>query len=146
MTKTRLTLISILAGTALAGCTTVREAVTEAVAGTHDASLTGAQVVGMSADADGSATAQLTVSDALDQICYDVNDLRNVGNVTRAGLYRGPMGANGTPVMWLKQDETGDWKNCVNKSDWLEKSLDRSYTNYYIQIETDTGAIRGQFH
>lgn len=145
MNASRIALIAAAGGLSLTGCTTVREAVVEAIAGTHHATLSSSEVVGTAGDSDGYATAELTVADALDQMCYDVNDLRNVGTITRGGIYRGGMGSVGTPVIWLKQNETGDWKNCVNKSEWLENSIDRNPANYYIQIDTSTGSIRGQF-
>lgn len=138
-------LAASLAGLAVGGCTTVRETLTEAIAGTHRATLDGAQVVGTARDADGYATAELSVADALDQICYDVNDLRNVGAVTSATINRGARGVNGPAVLTLRTSGEGDYKNCVNRSEWLEESFDRSPNSYYIQINTTTGAIRGQF-
>jgi hypothetical protein len=104
-----------LAGLAVGGCTTVRETLTEAIAGTHRATLDGAQVVGAARDADGYATAELSVADALDQICYDVNDLRNVGAVTSATINRGARGVNGPAVLTLRTSGEGDYKNCVNR-------------------------------
>lgn len=134
-----------LVGGSLGGCTTVRETVVEAIAGTHRATLDASQVVGANRDADGYATAELTVADKLDQICYDINDLRNVGSVTRATINRGAPGATGPAVLTLTTSGEGDYKNCVNRSEWLEDSFDRNPGSYYVQIDTTTGSIRGQF-
>jgi len=146
MTRTlRFAALATLSALATAGCTTVRETVTEAIAGTHRATLDGAQVRGAAADADGYATAELSVADALDQICYDLNDLRNVGAVTSVTINRGVRGSTGPTVLTLKTSGEGDYKNCVNRSEWLENSFDRNPGAYYIQVNSTTGAIRGQF-
>lgn len=145
MKPVRYLIAASLVALGASGCTTVRETVTEAIAGTHRATLDGAQVVGTARDSDGYATAELTVADALDQICYDVNDLRNVGAVTSATINRGAPGATGPVVLNLRTSGEGDYKNCINRSEWLEDELDRVPGAYYIQIQTSTGAIRGQF-
>lgn len=134
-----------LAGLALGGCATVRETVLEAIAGTHRATLSGSMVVGTAADGNGYATAELTVADALDQICYDINDLRDVGAVTAVTIRRAAMGSTGPAVLTLRTSGEGDYKNCVNRSEWLENDFDNDPSMYYVQVDTTTGAIRGQF-
>jgi hypothetical protein len=145
MSTLRMLSAAAVGALALSGCTTLREAATEVIAGTHNATLTGSQVVGGTRDADGYATAQLTVADALDNICYDINDTRNLGTVTSATINRGGMGRNGPVVVNLKSDETGDWKNCINRSEWLEEAIDANPSAYYVQVNTSTGSVRGQF-
>jgi hypothetical protein len=145
MKKLAVLATAALVGTSLAGCTTVRETAIEAIAGTHRATLDASQVVGMSGDADGYATAELSVADKLDQICYDINDLRNVGSVTRATINRGVRGTTGPVVLTLTTSGEGDYKNCVNRAEWLEDSFDKNTSAYYVQIDTTTGSIRGQF-
>lgn len=137
--------LATIAALSAGGCTTVRETLTEAIAGTHRATLDGAQVRGTAADNDGYATAELTVADALDQICYDLNDLRNVGAVTAVTINRGAAGTTGPVVLTLRTSGEGDYKNCVNRSEWLEDAFDRNPSAYYIQVQSSTGAIRGQF-
>lgn len=133
----------------LAGCATVEEVVAEAVAETKRASLTGAEVVGGRGDTDGYAKAELTVADELNQVCYDLNDVRGIGNITSAAIYRGVKGSTGRIVVRMRAANEGGWKNCVGRTEWLEDSLERSVGAYYIQVNTSdfpNGAIRGQFY
>jgi predicted small secreted protein len=132
----------------LAGCATVEEGVAEAVSDTKRAVLTAGEVVGRG-DADGFANAELSVTDELNQVCYDVNDVRGLGTITGAGVYRGAKGSNGTLVLRMKQANEGGWKNCVGRSEWLEDRLEKSSGAYYVQISTSeypNGAIRGQLY
>lgn len=147
MTSLRIWAPILLVG--LAGCATVEEGVAEAVAETKRASLTGAEIVGGRGDTDGYATAELTVSDELNQVCYDLNDVRGLGNITSAAVYRGGKGATGRVVVRMRGANEGGWKNCVGRTEWLEDSLERSSGAYYIQVNTSdypNGAIRGQFY
>lgn len=133
---------------ALSACATVEESVAEAVAETKRATLTGSEVVGVG-DSDGYAKAELTVTDELSQICYDVNDVRGLSSVTSAAVYRGTKGQNGRIVVRLKEANEGGWKNCVGRAEWLEDSLERASGSYYIQLSTTdypNGAVRGQFY
>lgn len=129
----------------LSACATVGETLAETIAGAHRATLDGRQVVGTNADSDGYATAELTIADKLDQICYDLNDLRNVGAVTSVEIRRGAVGEAGPVVLTLQPGSGGDFANCANRSEWLEDALGRNANAYYIQVNTSTGAIRGQF-
>ena len=145
----RTILISTLAVVPLLGaCATVEEGVAEAVAETHRATLTGAEVVSSSGDRDGYAQAELSVSDELNKVCYDLNNLRNVGTVTSVTINRAPRGRTGPVVMRLKEANEGGWKNCVGRSEWLEDSFEHRPGAYFIQVATvefPNGAIRGQF-
>lgn len=132
----------------LAGCATVEEAVAEAVAETRHATLDAAQVVSSSGDSDGYAKAELTVADELNQVCYDINDMRGLSAVTSVTINRGVRGSTGPIALRLKEANEGGWKNCVARSEWLEDSFEKSPGAYYIQISTSeypNGAIRGQF-
>lgn len=133
----------------LSGCATLEESVAEAVSETKRASLTGAEVVGARGDADGYAKAELSVSDEANQICYDLNDVRGIGTVTSAAIYRGGKGVNGQVVVRMREANEGGWKNCVGRPEWLEDRVERSSGSYYIQVNTSdypNGAIRGQFY
>ncbi len=133
---------------ATTGCATIEEAAVQAVSTTHRAVLTGAEVVTSGGDRDGYATAQLSVSDELDQICYDVNDIRNLAPITSLTINRSPRGRVGPAILRVDRANEGDWKNCVSKSEWLEQSFEYAPGAYYIQISTTefpNGAIRGQF-
>ena len=140
--------LAVFGSVALVGCATLEEAAVQAVSKTHNATLTGAEVVTSGGDRDGYATAQLSVSDELDQICYDVNDIRNLAPITSLTINRAPRGRTGPAILRVDRANEGDWKNCVSKSEWLEQSFEYSPGAYYIQISTTeypNGAIRGQF-
>jgi hypothetical protein len=146
----------LASGMALAGCATVEEAVVEPTAETYNATLTGAQVVG-GGDPDGTAKAEVSVADKLDQICYDLNNIANIGPITGAHIHRGAPGTNGPPVLPLKQANEGGWKGCTTAPEWLQNAVESHFTGYYVQVHTFTGyyvqvhtaeypngAIRGQ--
>ncbi|MFA7588222.1 MAG: CHRD domain-containing protein [Novosphingobium sp.] len=105
-----------LASIALAACATVEEAVVEKTSKTYNAVLTGAQVPG-GGDPDGAAKAEISVSDELDQICYDLNDIRGIGPVTGAHIHRGARSVHGPIVLTLKQANEGGWKGCSSRSE-----------------------------
>lgn len=137
----------LMAATLLAGCATIEEGAAEAVAETHRATLTGQDIVGGNGDADGYARAELTVSDELNQVCYDVNDMRGLGTITAVMIHRGGAGTNGPMVLNLRQANEGGWKNCVARAEWTEDALENNPSNYYFQIHTadyPNGAVRGQ--
>lgn len=145
--KTAALAFAIAAPVALAGCATVEEAVVEAVADTHRASLNGAEIVSSSGDQDGSAQAEVSVANTLDQICYDINNIRNLGEITSISINRGERRQTGPVVLRLNRANEGGWKNCVKRSEWLEDALEWRPGNYYVQISTTeypSGAIRGQ--
>ena len=132
----------------LTGCATLEEAVAEASAETHRATLTHRDVVSSRGDSDGFARAELTVTDELNQVCYDLNDIRNLGPITSVTINRGAMGRTGPIVMRLPQANEGGWKGCVGRAEWLEDRFERAPGAYYIQVATTefpNGAIRGQF-
>lgn len=138
-------MVSAMMALSLGGCATVSEALAETIVGTHRATLDGRQVVGTAADADGYATAELTIADKLDRICYDLNDLRNVGAVTSVEIRRGDLGSTGPLVLTVRPSGDAEYANCVNRSEWVEDAFGRNVSAYYIQVNTSTGAIRGQF-
>jgi CHRD domain len=131
----------------LGGCAATKEAIGEAVSETQRARLTGAEVVSSSGAPDGYAEAEVSIADRLDQICYDINNARNLAPVTSVSLNRGQMGRTGPVVLRFKEASTGGWKNCVNRSEALEDRLEWKPGDYYVQISTTefpNGAIRGQ--
>ncbi len=138
----------VLGSVALAGCATLEEAAVEAVSKTQRATLTGAEVVTSGGDRDGYARAELSVSDELDQICYDINDIRNLAPITSLTINRGTRGYIGPAIIRIDRANEGGWKNCISRSEWLEKSFEYAPGAYYVQVSTDefpNGAIRGQF-
>lgn len=145
---TRTMMAAALGLGALAGCATLEEAAVETVSETHRATLTGAQVVTSNGDPDGYATGELSVSDELDQICYDLNDVRNLGTVTSVTINRAPRGRVGPAVIRAERANEGGRKNCIGRAEWQERSFEYRPGAYYIQVSTTefpNGAIRGQF-
>jgi CHRD domain len=143
-----LALLAVSAASLLAGCATLEEGAAEVIADTKRATLSGSSIVGGAGDPDGYAKAELTISDQLNQLCYDVNDVRGLGTVTNVTIHRGAPRRNGPVVLRLNQANEGGWKNCVKRAEWLEDAIDNGGNRYYIQIATSefpNGAIRGQF-
>lgn len=139
--------LSIVPAIALAGCATLEEAVGEAVAETHRATLSSSEMVPAGGDRDGFANAEVSVGDEVNQVCYDINDVRNLAPITGVAIYRGARGSTGPVVMRLREANEGGWKNCVSRSEWVEDQLEWRPGNYYVQIATSeypNGAIRGQ--
>lgn len=138
---------SAVAATALLGaCATVEEAVVEKTTTTYKANLTGAQEVG-GGDPDGSANAEVSISDNFDQVCWDVNDIRGIGPVVAAHIHRGAAGVNGPPVFTLKPANEGGWKGCANGSEWTSDRIENNPAGFYVNLHTaeyPNGAIRGQ--
>ena len=146
----KIALIAAGAAIALGGCATAEVAAVEAVTNTKYATMTGAQVIGGRGDPDATARGFLSVSKTLDQICYDVQDIRNLdGTPTKAVIGRAPRGRTGPTVLELSWANEGGFKNCVSRSKWLENSLESRSGAYYMAIYTTAypqGAIRGNFY
>ncbi len=137
---------TIAGAVSLSACATVEEAVVQKTAETYHASLTGGQVP-TGGDPDGTATAQISVADRLDQVCYDINDIRNISTVTAIHVHRGARGVEGPPVWTLTPANEGGWKGCTDKAEWMQDAFENRFRNYYVNIHTTeypNGAIRGQ--
>lgn len=136
----------LLTATALAGCATIEEGAAEVVGDTYKATLLGSNEVGPG-DPDGYARAEVTVTDELDQICYDVNGIRGLDTITAMHIHRGRAGTNGPVVFPFTKANEGGWKGCKNRAEWTENAIERDWSNYYVNIHTTAypnGAIRGQ--
>lgn len=148
--KGKMAIMSACAAITLGACATAEVAAVEAVANTKYANMTGAQVIGGRGDPDASAKGYLTVSDQLNQVCYDVKDITGLnGTPTRAVIGRGIKGRTGPTVMELKWANEGGFKNCTSRAEWLEDSMDNRSGAYYMAIYTTAypnGAIRGNFY
>lgn len=130
----------------LAGCATIEEEAVDATSDTYNATLTGANVVG-GGDSDGYATAEVSISDAFDQICYEVKDVRNVAPITAAHVHIGKAGTNGPPVFTLVKSNEGEWQGCRDGEEWTENRLQGNPSDFYVNLHNadyPNGAIRGQ--
>lgn len=130
----------------LAGCATIEEGIAEEVSETYFANLTGAAEVG-GGDVDGSGEAEISVSDELGQVCWDLNDIRGIGPITAAHIHRGVAGTNGPPVFTLRPANEGGYKGCSDASEFVQEFLEAAPGAFYVNVHTAEypgGAIRGQ--
>lgn len=134
--------LALAAGLALSGCETVADATNEGVT----ASLTGAQEVPGPGDPDGSGTAEITVVDATDNVCFDLN-VRNIGTATAAHIHRGMTGEDGPPVITLEAPADGGAEGCVSAPGALADEINANPVAFYVNVHNEefpNGAIRGQ--
>ena len=134
--------LALAAGLALAGCETVADAVKQGMT----ASLTGAQEEPGPGDMDGSGTAEITIVDATDNVCYDVN-VRNIGPATAAHIHRGMRGEAGPPVVTLEAPTDGGAEGCVSAPGALADEIEANPAAFYVNVhnaEFPNGAVRGQ--
>lgn len=139
--------IAALAGAAaLAACATVEEEAVDATSDTYRAVLTGANEVG-GGDPDGYGLAEISISDAFDQVCYEIKDVRGIGTPTAAHIHFGRAGTNGPPVLALTRSNEGRWQGCKDGAEWTENRLQGNPGDFYVNVHTaefPAGAIRGQ--
>ncbi len=131
---------------ALAGCETIEQTYTEAISSTYDAELRGSNQVGPG-DPDGYGTAEISFSDELTRVCWDLNDLQNLGPITGARIHRGAAGQNGPVVLPFTRATEGGWRGCSTDTDWVQRAFSEGLSNYYVNVHTaeyPDGAIRGQ--
>ena len=130
---------------ALAGCETLDEEVNEVIGNRFHATLTGASEV-PPGDPDGTGMARITVNDAANQVCADL-EVRNIGNVTAAHIHQGRPGENGPPVITLDPPDDNDSDDCDTVSDALVDHIRRAPGDFYVNVHTaeyPNGAVRGQ--
>lgn len=132
----------VLAFTLAAGCETIAQAVDE----TYTASLTGAQEVPGPGDPDGIGTADVTVLDKVDNICYEIK-VQGIAPATAAHIHRGAMGVSGPPVVTLEPPTDGEKDKCVSAPEAIADEIERNPSNFYVNVHNadyPDGAIRGQ--
>jgi CHRD domain len=137
------TLLAAGAALALAGC----ETMTQTMAENYTASLTGAAAVPGPGDPDGAGRAEVTVVDATDNVCYEIEGVRGISPATAAHIHRGAIGEAGPPVLPLRTPAQGASQGCVETTDGLADHIKANPGNYYINIhnaEFPAGALRGQ--
>ncbi len=144
--RTATTILSLTGALALAGCATLEEAAADALNPTYRANLTGAQEVG-GGDPDGSGSAEITIEDNFNQVCWDISNVRNISAVTAAHIHVGARGVNGPPVFTLTKSNEGTWKGCGAGAEWTQDRIEGNPENFYVNLHTadyPNGAIRGQ--
>lgn len=136
----RLLLPVTLAG--LAGCATIGDAVDES----YSAGLSGAQEVPGPGDPDGAGSAEITVVDATDNVCYKLN-VTNIMTPTAAHIHRGAAGVAGPPVVTLEPPVDGERDGCVVAGELIAEEIEANPANFYVNVhnaEYPSGAVRGQ--
>lgn len=134
------------AALALTGCETLEETYLENTSATYEAQLRGANEVHR-ASPSGSGVAEITFSDELTRVCWDLNDLQGLGPITAAHIHRGPAGVDGPVVLALRQATEGGWRGCSSETGWVQQAFNEGLSNYYVNVHTaefPAGAIRGQ--
>lgn len=116
-----------------------------AIAAEFRADLTGGNEV-TQGDSDGWGRVKISIDDTLNVLCADV-EIRALGHVKSAQIYRGKAGVTGEPVVALDPPEDDDADDCDNIGDTLADEIQANPTDFYVSIVTDDfpqGAIRGQ--
>jgi hypothetical protein len=134
--------LAALAATALSGCETVADATNPALR----ASLTGSQEVPGPGDTDGSGTAEISIVDATDNVCFDLH-VRNIAPATAAHIHRGLAGEPGPPVITLEAPTDGSSDGCISAPGALADEIYANPAGFFVNVhnsEFPTGAVRGQ--
>ena len=118
-----------------------------AVAAEYRAALTGAKVI-PAGDPDGAGTAKVNVSNALNDVCVDL-EVSGLTQVTKASLHRGAEGVNGPAIVNLDRPdgEDQDEDDCDTVGNALAEEIQANPAGFYVLISTaehPDGAIRGQ--
>lgn len=144
--KLTLSLAAVAGITLLGACATIEEEAVDAASDTYRAHLMGSNEVPRG-DPDGMADAEISVSDTFDQVCWEVKNVRGIGEVTAAHVHFGRAGTNGPPVFTLTKSNEGRWQGCKDGAEWTENRLQGNPADFYVNLHTaeyPNGAIRGQ--
>ncbi len=130
--------VIILAG---AGTTGIALAATD-----FQATLNGDNVPG-GGDQDGWGRVRIEVMDNLsNRLCADL-EIRSIGEVTTAQVYRGRSGEQGEPVARLERPDDDDSYDCKEIGAALAQEIQSNPSAFYVMVATTefpNGAIRGQ--
>ena len=135
-----------LLGAALLGCDDDEDNGADIV--TLNATMTGAAEVPGPGDTDGAGTAEITLNDDTNQVCWDITASNLVLPAVAAHIHTGATGVAGDPVVTLTApDATGASNGCVNADDSLVDDIIDNPGSFYVNVHTSDftgGAIRGQ--
>ena len=117
-----------------------------ALAARFTATLNGNDVAGVG-DRDGWGRLRIRVDDTLNTLCSDL-EVRSIGEVTSARIFRGRPGEEGDPVANLdRPGGDNDSEDCDNIGDALADEIQASPADFYVMVTTaefPRGALRGQ--
>lgn len=97
-------------------------------------------------DPDGWGRLRIRIDDTLNTLCADL-EVRSVGEVTDAKIYRGGPGEEGSPVVNLDTPDDNDSNDCDAIGDTLADEIQANPAGFFVAIRTvefPGGAIRGQ--
>jgi hypothetical protein len=113
--------------------------------------LTGAEEAPGPGDPDATGTAQLTLNQGTETVCYDLSWANIDGTVVAAHIHEAPAGVAGPVVVPLFVGQsfagTGSDSACVSSDRALIKDIRKNPTEYYVNVHSSVfpaGAIRGQ--
>ena len=132
MRKSAHLLLAACCGVALAGCETVAEEVNEAVGFEYTALLSA------SAGGSGSGKAEISLNDATNMVCTDL-ELSN-GVAMTAGHIMGP---GNTVIADIDVPDDNDSDDCDNISDSTLDAIKANPGNYRVHIAATTGDLWG---
>jgi CHRD domain-containing protein len=130
-----LTVLSLLASTALAGATT-----------TLHATLSGKKEVPKAGN--GTGTARLTLDAKKGRVCFRIR-LQHVGTVVMGHIHKGGKSVAGPIAIPLFGSPTRQPKGCTRASKATIRAIIRKPGKYYVNVHTakfPAGAARGQLH
>jgi hypothetical protein len=116
----------------LAGCETVAEEATEAIGFEYTA------ILAPAAGGSGSGKAEVSLNDATDMLCTDL-ELSNGVNMT-AGAILGP---GNTPVADIDVPDDNDSDDCDNVTDAQIDGIKANPGAYRVQVNATTGNLSG---
>jgi hypothetical protein len=132
----------LVLGVGLASCETVGDVVGSGMRAT----MTGAEEVPARGDPDAVGTAEVSVVDRTDNLCYRL-DVHNVGTPTAAHIHRGARGVAGPPVVMLDPPADGESHGCLSVPSALVDEIEANPGGFYVNVHNaqyPNGALRGQ--
>lgn len=115
---------------------------------TLSATLTGAAEVPGPGDPDGSGTAEITLDDDDNEVCWDIDVTNITLPATAAHIHIGAAGvAGGIEVTLSAPDASGNATGCVDAADALVDDIIATPGAFYVNVHTSDfpdGAVRGQ--
>ena len=98
-------------------------------------------------DPDGSGNVEVTIVDAVDNVCYEITDVVGIAPATAAHIHRGAMGVAGPPVVTLEAPTDGESVGCAQAPEPIADEMEVNPAGFYVNVhnaEYPNGAIRGQ--
>ena len=117
-----------------------------ALAATHFRAVLNGDNVPGAADTDGWGRVRIDIHRTTHRLCADL-EIRSIGPVTSAQIYRGGPGAAGEPVARLERPDDDDSWDCKPIGDALAQEIESNPSAFYVEVRTEefpNGAIRGQ--